>query len=192
MRNLIVFNTISLDGYFTDSRNDMSWAHGLPDDAEWNAFVAGNASGGGKLLFGRVTYQMMAGYWPTPMAAQQNPVVAENMNRMAKVVFSRTLAEATWNNTRVLHGDLAAEVRKLKAEEGPGMAILGSGSIVAPLAAAALIDEYQIVVTPIVLGSGRTMFEGVKDRLQLKIMSSRSFRNGKVYLSYQPASSPLP
>ena len=80
MRKLIVFNNVTLDGYFADRNGDMSWAH--RQDAEWNAFVGGNASGGGALLFGRVTYELMASFWPTPAAMERAPVVAEGMNNM--------------------------------------------------------------------------------------------------------------
>ncbi len=110
MRRLIVFNNISLDGYFVDRNGDMSWAH--QQDAEWSAFAAENAEGGGTLVFGRITYEMMAGFWPTPAASQAFPVVAERMNNLPKVVFSRTLERASWNNTKLVKGDLAAEVAR--------------------------------------------------------------------------------
>jgi dihydrofolate reductase len=185
MRSLIVFNHVSLDGYFVDKKGDMRWAH--KQDPEWNEFVAGNARGGGVLLFGRVTYEMMAGYWPTPMAAQNSPAVAEHMNNLQKVVFSRTLEKASWNNTKLVKGDLATEVRKMKQESGEGLVIMGSGTIVSQLAQEGLIDEFQIVVCPIVIGSGRTLFEGVTEKLNLKLSKSRTFGNGNVYTCYQPA-----
>ena len=193
MRKLIVFNHVSLDGYFVDMNGDMSWAKadhqdvadGAPGAAEWDAFVAGNASGDGVLVFGRITYEMMASFWPTPFAIENMPVVAEGLNSMQKVVFSKTLKQASWNNTKLVKGDLAAEIRKMKKEQGPDMVILGSGSIVAQLAQEGLIDEYQIVVNPIVLGKGRTMFDGVKEKLRLKLTKSRTFGNGNVFLSYE-------
>jgi dihydrofolate reductase len=184
MRKLAVFNMVSLDGYFVDGHGDMSWAH--KQDAEWIAFTSGNASGGGVLMFGRVTYDLMTRYWPTPMAAQQNPVVAAHMNSLPKVVFSRTMDKASWNNTKLVKGDLAAEVRKMKQEPGDDLVILGSGTIVSQLAQEGLIDEYQVVVSPIVLGKGRTMFDGVKDRLPLKLTKTRAFGNGNVLLCYEP------
>ena len=153
MRSLTVFNHVSLDGYFVDKKGDMRWAH--KQDPEWNEFVAGNARGGGVLLFGRVTYEMMASYWPTPMAAQNSPAVAEQMNNLQKVVFSRTLDKASWNNTKLVKGDLATEVRKLKQQSDEGLVIMGSGTIVSQLAQEGLIDEFEIVVCPIVIGSGR-------------------------------------
>jgi dihydrofolate reductase len=186
MRKLIVFNHVTLDGYFTDRNGDMSWAHGGKDDAELNAFVAENASGDGQLLFGRITYELMASYWPTPIALKNDPVVAEGMNRMPKVVFSRTLDRLSWSNTTLVKGDLASTVRKMKNEPGTGMAILGSGSIVSQLAPEGLIDEYQVVVNPIVLGKGRTMFDDIKERLNLKLTKTRTFGSGKVYLCYEP------
>jgi dihydrofolate reductase len=185
MRKVVVFNHVTLDGYFTDPNGDMSWAHKDPSDAEWNAFVAGNASGGGALLFGRVTYEMMASFWPTPAAMAMMPEVAEGMNRMPKYVCSRTMKEAAWKNTTVLKGELAAEVRKLKNEPGQGIVILGSGSVVSQLAQAGLIDEYQVVVNPLVLGNGRTMFESVTKRLPLRLAGSRTFGNGSVLLTYE-------
>ena len=102
MRNVTVFNNLSLDGFFTDAHGDMSWAHEVSDD-EWARWSAGNAQGGrGTLLFGRTTYELMAGFWPTEMATQQMPEIAEGMNRMEKLVASRTMKRASWNNTRVL------------------------------------------------------------------------------------------
>ena len=136
MPKLIVFNTITVDGYFTDKNNDMSWAHQGDPDPEFDEFVAGNASGGGVLVFGRKTYELMASFWPTPAAAEQLPVVAREMNSRQKVVFSRTLEEASWSNTRLVKSDLVAEVRRMKSEPGEGLAILGSGSLVAQLASA--------------------------------------------------------
>jgi dihydrofolate reductase len=184
MSRVIVFNSVTVDGYFVDSRGDMSWAH--QDDPEWTAFVAGNASGGGVLLFGRVTYELMAGFWPTPMASKAFPVVAERMNSAQKIVFSRTMDEAAWSNTRLVKSDLAAAVRRMKSEPGEDMVILGSGSIVAQLTDERLIDEYQIVVVPVVLGRGRTMFEGCGRDVRLKLANSRTFANGNVLLRYQP------
>ena len=185
MRKLIVFNHVSLDGYFTDRNGDMSWAH--KRDSEWNAFVAQNAAGRSQLLFGRKTYDMMASYWPTPAAMKNSPAVAEGINNASKVVFSRTLDRAAWKNTKLLKGDLVQEVRKLKNESGDTMVILGSGSIVSQLSQAGLIDEYQIVMSPIVLGEGRTLFDGVEKKQPLKLAKSRAFGNGNVLLCYEPA-----
>jgi dihydrofolate reductase len=186
MRKLIVFNSVSLDGYFVDKHGDMSWAHNAGENEEWDAFVAGNALGGGLLLFGRVTYELMAGYWPTPLAIKNDPVVAERMNNLPKIVISRTMDKALWNNTTLIKNGMVTEIRKMKSISGTGMVILGSGSIVSQLTQEGLIDEYQIVVIPIVLGTGRTMFDGIKKKINLKLVSNRVFGNGNVLLCYQP------
>ncbi len=185
MKKLLVFQHMSLDGYFVDKNGDMSWAKN-DNDEEFNAFASENAKGGGVLLFGRVTYELMASFWPTPQALENLPIVAERMNNGPKIVFSRTMKKASWNNTRLVKGDLVSEIRKMKKEPGEGMAILGSGSIVAQLAEEDVIDEYQIVVNPIALGGGRTMFDGIKEKLNLKLTKSKTFRNGKVFLCYEP------
>lgn len=139
------------------------------EDAEWNAFVADNARAGGLLVLGRITYELMAGYWPTPQAIENDP-----------------MDKAAWNNTKLVKGGLAAEVRTMKSESGKGMAILGSGSIVSQLAQEGLIDEYQIVVNPIVLGQGRTMFDGSEEKLALRLKKTRTFGNGNILLCYEP------
>ncbi len=121
MRKLVVFNNVSLDGYFAGKNGDISWFK--PHlDPEFNAFVLDNAISGGTLLFGRVTYELMASYWPTPDAIKKDPLVAKQMNSLPKVVFSRTLDRASWNNTTLMKDDLAAEVRRLKKEPGKDMA----------------------------------------------------------------------
>jgi dihydrofolate reductase len=184
MRKLSVFSLVTLDGFFADKNGDMSWAH--KSDSEWNAFSADNASGGGALVFGRITYEMMESFWPTPQAMQTAPVVAEGMNNMPKVVFSRTMDKASWKNTRLVKGDPATEMRKMKNEPGPNMVIMGSGTIVSQMAEAGLIDEFKIVVNPLVLGQGKALFSGIQKKLTLKLTSTRAFGNGNVLLCYEP------
>jgi dihydrofolate reductase len=191
MRRLTVFNQVTIDGYFTGANGDLSWAK-QSQDAEFNAFAEENAKGGGELLFGRITYEMMKSYWPTPQAQKDHPVVAERMNNLPKIVFSKTLDRATWNNTKVVKGDIVAEIRKMKQTSGPDLVLMGSGSIVAQLAPHDVIDEYQLVVFPIVLGEGRTMFEGLDEKLTLKPTRTRAFRNGSVLLCYEPLEAAKP
>jgi dihydrofolate reductase len=180
MRKLRVFESISIDGYFTDARGDMSWAHAGREDAEFAEWVSGNASSGGELLFGRKTYQMMEAFWPTSIAAQQMPAVAEGMNAARKYVVSRTV-EPTWNNTHVLRTELTEAVRNLKASDGPDIALLGSGSVAAQLGEARLVDEYQFVVIPVALGSGRTIYT---TGCTLRLLEQRAFRCGNVVVTY--------
>jgi len=186
MASLKVFENLSLDGFFTDVHGKMEFARKDPNDKEWTDFVSGNASGNGMLVFGRITYQEMAAFWPTPMAAKMMPVVAGRMNAGSKVVFSHSLTKADWANTRLIKDDLVGAIRKLK--EGPtDLVILGSGSLVAQLAPHRLIDEYQFVVTPVAIGGGRTLFQGLKEPLPLKLAKSRAFANGNIALTYLPA-----
>jgi dihydrofolate reductase len=185
MRQLRSFTSVSIDGFFTDASNDMSWAH--RHDDEWNAFTSSNASGDGALLFGRVTYEMMKAFWPTRQAAQMLPEVAKGMNAMPKYVVSRRLDGADWQNTTVLKGDAVASVKALKAQAGPDLVILGSGSLVSALTEARLIDGYQLVIVPVVLGEGRTPFETVGNRPTFTLTRTKSFTNGNVVLWYEPA-----
>lgn len=183
MRKLKVFESISVDGYFSDQNGDMSWAHAGRQDPEFAAWVGGNASSGGELLFGRKTYEMMESYWPTPLAAQQMPVVAAGMNAARKYVASTTI-RPSWNNSHLLSGDLASAVQNLKAVDGPDLTILGSGSVAAQLGAAGLVDEYHFVIIPIAVGQGRTVFTNGR---RLRLVDQRAFRCGNVVVSYATA-----
>ena len=180
MRKLRVFESISVDGYFTDANGDLSWAHVCREDAELAGWVGGNASSGGELLFGRKTYQMMEAFWPTPIAGQQMPAVAKGMNAARKYVASRTI-HPTWNNTHLLKGDLVKVVEDLKASDGPDIAVLGSGGVAAQLGESGLVDEYQFVIIPVALGAGRTVF--TKSR-KLRLLDQRAFRCGNVVVTY--------
>ncbi|HEY9064113.1 MAG TPA: dihydrofolate reductase family protein [Burkholderiaceae bacterium] len=183
MSKLVVFNSISLDGYFTDAQGDMGWAH--RSDPEWDEFIGGNARQGATLLFGRVTYEQMASFWPTPAALQMAPDVARGMNEAPKVVFSRSLRRAAWSNTRVVNAAMPESVRALKRDKRSDLVVLGSGNVVSQLAEEGLVDAYQMVLVPVVLGAGRTLFEGVRQRFDLQLVRSQPFRNGNVVLWYE-------
>jgi dihydrofolate reductase len=185
MRKLTIFNLMTLDGYIAGPGGDISW-HNVDEEFQELANAASNS--GNTLLFGRVTYELMAGFWPTPEAIKTDPIVAAGMNKAEKIVFSRTLQKAEWNNTRLVKDDMPGEVRRLKQGTGKDLTVLGSGSIVAQLAEEGLIDEYQVLLNPVVIGKGKTMFEGLKNRLALKLVRTRTFGNGNVLLIYVPAS----
>jgi dihydrofolate reductase len=188
MRNLVVFEHLTLDGYFTDARGDMSFAHDDQRDAEWDSFVDANASSGGLLLLGRITFELLKSYWPTRAAAERMPVVAEHINQSPKIVFSRSLKEPGWTNVRLISRDLVGEVRRLKEQPGKSLVILGSGSLVSQLAPHGVIDEYQFVLHPVVLGKGRTLFEGLGAKLPMTLEKHRSFGNGNTLVCYKPRS----
>lgn len=136
------------------------------------------------LLFGRITYQLMAGYWPTPAAGTNDPVVAERMNHLAKVVCSRTLKHVDWKNTRLVREHVADEV-KLKAQPGKGIGVLGSSNLAATLIHAGLIDEYRFIVSPIILGAGRSLLKGLGGELHLGLVRTQPMASGNVVLYYQ-------
>ena len=138
------------------------------------------------MLFGRVTYELMAGYWPTAKPDADDPRIIEAMNSNPKVVFSKSLNKVDWKNTRLVKGDVAEEVSKLKRQPGKDMIIFGSGGIVSALAPKGLIDNYRIFVVPVVLGKGRPLFNGIGARLYLKLVETRAFRSGLVLLRYAP------
>jgi dihydrofolate reductase len=185
MKRLIAFEQISVDGYFADTNGDMSWAH--KHDAEWNEFVANNASGGGVLVFGRITFDMMASFWPTELGMKTAPTVAKQMTALPKVVFSRTLKRVEWANTEIVRSDLPGAIRELKRTADRDLVVMGSGTIVQQLTDERLVDEYQLVVNPIALGSGRGLFAGIRERVALRRTKSRTFANGNVLLCYEPA-----
>ncbi len=183
MRKVTVFNFVTLNGYFKGPNGDISWhKHG----AEENEYASEMLKSGNTLLFGRVTYEMMASYWPTPVAIKNNPIVAEGMNNADKIVFSRTLKKAGWNNTWLVKDNIEEEIKKMKQMPGKDMTLLGSGSILTQFAEQGLIDEYQIMVDPVVLGDGTSLFTGIKHMLNLKLTTTRTFKSGVVLLCYQP------
>jgi len=183
MRKISVFNFVTLNGYYKGPKGDISWhRHG----AEENEYAAKNLKSGGTLLFGRVTYEMMASYWPTPIAIKNDPIVAEGMNNADKIVFSRTLKKVEWNNTRLVKHNIEEELKKMKQMPGKDMTLLGSGSILTQFAEQGLIDEYQIMVDPIVIGNGTPIFKDIKNKLDLKLTMTRTFTSGVVLLCYQP------
>ena len=183
MRKIRVFNFITLDGYFEGPNHDISWhRHGV----EETEYAAQMLALGSVLLFGRITYELMASYWTTPHATEQDPRVAQAMNRAEKIVFSRTLQKANWNNTTLLKENVADQMRRMKQTPGKDMTLLGSGSVLTQFADEGLIDEYQIMVDPLLLGAGTPIGKGLRQRRNLRLMMTKSFRSGSVLLCYQP------
>jgi dihydrofolate reductase len=181
MANLNAFNFITLNGYFEGAyKGDISWhRHGT----EENEFAVEAQKPGGILLFGRVTYDQMAGYWPSPDASRHSPALAASMNKAEKIVFSRTMKKAEWNNTKIV-GSMN-EIRKLKETSTKDMTLLGSGSILTQLAEEGLLDSYQVMLDPVILGDGSPIFKGLTHKLDLQLMSTRTFKSGVVLLTYQ-------
>lgn len=181
MRTLSSFTFLSLDGYYKGMNEDISWhSHGA-EEAEFSAESSGS---GNILLFGRKTYEMMASFWPTAMAAEQFPEVAKNMNSAKKIVVSASLTKADWNNSSIMKGNLAEEIKKLKQTATNDITILGSGSIVTQLAAENLMDAYMLMIDPVAIGNGTALFKGLTTPLNLQLTGSRAFKSGVLLLTY--------
>ncbi len=174
----------TLDGFFAGPNGEIDWHH---VDEEFNEFAIAQLNSAGGLVFGRVTYQLMAGYWPTDSARRDDPVVAAKMNAIPKIVFSRTLDRAEWTNTRLVKGNIEGEISKLKQQAGKDWLLFGSANLASTLANLGLIDEYRVMVNPVILGNGKPLFQGVKEKLNLKLTDTRTFQNGNVLLCYQLA-----
>ena len=187
MGRIVSFTHVSIDGFFAGPKGEIDWFK--HQDDEDRQFSAEASRGSGTLIFGRTTYEMMAGYWPSLDAARDNPDVAEAMNRTPKIVFSRTLNPVkdspSWKNIRIIREIRREEILKLKREATGDFAILGSGSIVQQLAGLGLIDEFQLMVNPVILGSGKYLFRDV-NRMNLRLLEERTFGNGRVFLRYAP------
>lgn len=182
MAKLTAYNFTTLNGYFQDETGTTNWHKHGQEESEYAA--SSMESGSNILVFGRVTYEMMASFWPTPQALENMPDVAKGMNSTEKMVFSKTLKKAEWNNTTLVNSDMIEEIRKRKAGK-KNMTILGSGSIITQCAEAGLIDEYEIMIDPVALGNGTPMFNGMKRQLDLKLVATRTFKSGIVLLSYK-------
>lgn len=173
---------VTLDGFFEGPDGNIDW-HNV--DEEFNEFAIDQLKTLGALVFGRVTYEGMAGYWPTEAARANDPVVAGYMNGLPKIVFSKTLDKAEWNNTTLVKGEIGAEVAKLRRQPGNDLIIFGSANLAASLTKLGLIDEYRIMLNPVVLGQGTPLFQGIDEKLNLKLLKARTFRSGNVLLYYK-------
>jgi dihydrofolate reductase len=181
MRKLFSFNMMTLDGFFQGQNHDLNW-HNV--DEEFNTFALNQLEEVDTLLFGRVTYQGMAAYWPT---APPDDPVAEIMNSRDKIVVTRTLKRAEWNNTKIIGRDAIAEIAQLKQQPGKVIAVFGSADLLSTLMQADLVDEHRIMLNPVSLGGGSPLFkEGAMS--DLKLLEARPFASGNVLLRYRPAS----
>jgi dihydrofolate reductase len=183
MRKIIWYNLISLDGFFEGANHAIDWHH---VDEEYNHFASDMLDSIGLLLFGRVTYELMAGYWPTETAVTNDPIIAEKMNRKPKVVYSTTLDKAEWNNTTLVKKNFVKETSKLKHGSGGDIGIFGSAILGNALLEAGLVDEIWVMVNPVVLRNGRPLFTDGTERLNLRRLNSQVFANGNVLVTYQP------
>ncbi len=181
MRNLFSFNLVTLDGFFEGPDQAIDW-HNVNE--EFNEFANEQLSAIDMIMFGRVTYQGMASFWPTPFALENDPLIANQMNNSPKIVVSKTLEKAEWHNTRLIKDKVAEEITQLKQQPGKDLAIFGSANLTASLMQMGLVDELRLMVNPVILGKGTPLFQNVNDKMNLKLIKTRVFGNGNVLLNY--------
>ncbi|PDT79899.1 dihydrofolate reductase family protein [Sinorhizobium sp. BJ1] len=179
MRKVIMWDMVSVDGFFEAPGHDIDW---FVFEDELAAYIGETQLEAGTLLFGRVTYEMMAAYWPSAEGD-----IATFMNGIEKFVFSKTLGSADWNNTTLVAGDAIAEVERLKRRDGGAIFIFGSADFAATLTAEGLVDEYRLGINPVLLGKGTPLFQNVPERTELELTHVRPLKSGVVILHYQPA-----
>ena len=186
MRKLAAYIGISLDGFYEGPDREFDF---FVVDDEFNEFSVEQLDGAGALVFGRVTYTGMAEYWPSAQARQGNSAVAMRMNAMPKVVVSSTLRDASWTGSTLLQGDVEGGMKALKSEPGRELLVLGSPQLTASLANLGLLDELRIMVNPVALGQGKSLFTSMRERLNLRLLNVKPFRSGNVLLTYGLAES---
>jgi dihydrofolate reductase len=186
MRKLVVSEWMTLDGVFdADTMGQWFRPYDSDDRQEWikEAIFASDA-----FLFGRITYEMLAGYWPTVKDRDNKEIeIADRLNGAPKYVASSTLKTGQWNNSTIIKKDVAEEVARLKQQPGQDILIFGSATLVQSLMAADLVDEYRFLVHPIVMGSGKRPFKDGMATTKLKLVEARMSSLGVTLLSYHPA-----
>ncbi len=180
MRKIIVSNLVSIDGYFEGVNQDLSW---FVIDEEFFAYARKLLNEVDTILYGRITYEQMAAYWPN--AKDNDAAIAEKMNSLQKIVFSKTLDKAEWNNTKLIKEKIAEEIMRLKQQPGKDIVIFGSGTIVSELTHAKLIDEFRLIINPVILGNGNPLFKSINERRNLKLINTQTLKCGTVILYYQ-------
>lgn len=183
-RKIIVSEMVSVDGYFSGPNGELDW-HNV--NAEFNdAYAVPMLEAADTLMFGFVTYELMASYWPTTAALKDDPIVASKMNEMRKIVFSNKPQTLAWNNSSLKTKIVAEDIVKLKQSPGKDILIFGSGMIVSELTRLGLIDEYRFMVNPIILGNGKPLLTNIKDKIKLNLLETKKFKSGNVLLRYEP------
>src|SRR5512134_1836978 len=179
MRKLIMWNIITLDGYFEGVNNwDLPW-HEQVWGEELERFSLEQLGSADMLVFGRVTYEGMAAYWTTAQGA-----IADYMNRLPKLVCSRTLQTATWNNTTLVKDNVAGKVARLKQQGSGNMFVFGSANLSRTLMNEGLFDEFRVAIAPVIHGRGMLLFSDGHNPQRLQLLEARSLSTGCVILHY--------
>jgi len=188
MRKVIVSMNVTLDGFMSGPNCELDW-HFQSWTGEMAEFLCEQLGKADTILLGRVTYKAMAKYWPSkitdPSFPREDIDFAEMINSYTKIVFSKTLTNPEWNNSRLVKGNIADAITQLKQQPGRNMIIYGSGKVVSALMQLDLVDEYQIWVHPVLLGKGKPLFTGLQDKLHMKLFRTKTFSSGVVMLYYE-------
>lgn len=202
LRRIVMFNRVSADGYFAGADGNLDWV--VQDEAlNEEGASASRSPGSGTILFGRRTYEMFESFWPqfddegsspvpdphAPKASQELRAMATFINDATKVVFSRTRDQVTWRNSRLVRELDPHQIEAMKREPGKDMLIFGSGSIVSQLTEHGLVDEYQFVVSPVLIGRGRSLLDNLSKSVRLNLVEAKTYPTGNVMLRYEPARS---
>jgi len=182
MRKLVVWNLMTLDGYFEGTKPWQIDFHNLAWGRELQRYAEQFGEEGDLLVFGRKTYEGMAAYWPTSEGEEK---IKTYMNGIAKIAVSRTMTEPGWNNARIV-SDPVPELTGLKQQDGKTIFIFGSAELADGMMKAGLVDEVRICLVPVILGGGNPLFKPAKDQLPLKLLESSTTETGAVILRYQP------
>lgn len=182
MGKLILFNFVTADGFFAGPSGEIDWHN---TDQEFADFAIEQLKTIGTVLFGRITYEMMKSYWPSQEAISSDPITAKIMNEIPKVVFSRTMKNADWNNTILIKENVEKEVRKIKESNSKDVYIFGSANLASTLINLGLVDELRIMINPLLLGKGKPLFSNINKKHNLKLLQERKFANGNVLLCYK-------
>jgi dihydrofolate reductase len=185
MRKLFAFIVTTLDGYHEGPNREFDWPN---VDEEFDEFSVSQLNDIGLLVFGRATYQGMAAFWSTELAAAESREITEFMNSIPKIVISNSLTTADWNNTTLVTGDVPEAVAELKKQQGKDIAVFGSSMLTAGLLEQNLVDELRVMVNPVLLGAGHSLVAGLTRRVQLELRRTTTFRSGNVLLCYRPVS----
>jgi len=181
MRKIFVSNIVSVDGYYAGLNKEFDW---FTPNNQFFEYARAMMLEVGAIMYGRTTYQFMEAYWPH--ARENDPVITERMNNLHKIVFSKSLASADWGETTLLREIVHDEIAQLKQQPGGDIVILGSGEIVSALTTLGLIDEYRLIISPVILGNGQTLFKGVTRRVGLQLVQTNMLGNGIQLQYYVP------
>jgi dihydrofolate reductase len=185
MQTLASFIFTSLDGFYEGPDGELDWPI---VDQEFNDFAARQLDDADMIAFGRATYEHMAAYWPTEQAKANDPAMTSRMNSKEKLVFSTTLTDVHWSGTALVPDEATERIRTIMPAAGKELLVIGSAHLTANLLQADILDELRIMVCPIVLGQGRSLFEDLKNRVFLSLIRVRQFDSGNLVLTYRPSS----